>query len=95
MLRTIAKSVAEAVAIVVGAVLCLLLTTYVVERDSFEIGPLLLLALYPLPIGIATLRKHNAVLDIAITNLWLGWTVIGWVFALVWACDTDVEEDFE
>ena len=46
MLRTIATSVAEAVVIVVGAVLCLLLTTYVVERDSFEIGPLLLLALY-------------------------------------------------
>ena len=51
------------------------------------IGPLLLLALYPLPIGVATLRKHNAVLDIAITNLWLGWTIIGWVFALIWACD--------
>ena len=49
----------------------------------------------PLPIGVATLRKDNVVLDIAITNLWLGWTVIGWVFALVWACDTDVEEDFE
>jgi FtsH-binding integral membrane protein len=91
VLRTIATSVAEAIAILLGAALCLFLTSYIVERDSFEMGPLLLLVLYPLPIGIAALRKHNAVLDITVANLWLGWTIIGWIFTLVWACDSNVE----
>lgn len=91
MLRTIAISVAEAIAIVLSTALFFFLISYVVQRDSFEMAPLLLLVLYPLPIAIAALRKHNAVLDIVLTNLWLGWTVIGWFFALIWACDSDVE----
>jgi hypothetical protein len=32
----------------------------------------LILALYPLPIAMASMRKHNAVLAIIVTNLWLG-----------------------
>ena len=94
MLRTIAISFAQAFAIVVGVWLCLSLTSYVVEKDPLYTGPLLILVLYFLPIGVAALRNHNRQLDIIVIDLWLGWTVIGWMLALVWACDSDVEEDY-
>ena len=91
MLRTIGISVAQAVAIVFGAQLCWTLVSYSVENHSFDIGPLLVLLLYPLPIAVAAARKHNALLSIIITNLWLGWTVIGWVVVMIWACNWNVE----
>lgn len=91
MLRTIAISVAQAVVIVLGAELGWFLVGDFVEKHSFDIGPLLILALYPLPIAVASVRKHNAVLAIIVTNLWLGWTVIGWIVALIWACNSNVE----
>jgi hypothetical protein len=91
MLRTIATSVAQATAIVLGALLCLFVTNYILEKDTFDTGPLLILVLYFLPIGVAAMRKHNAMLEIMATTLWLGWTVIGWIVALIWACNTDVE----
>ena len=90
-MKTIATSIAQAVAIVLCAELLWFLIAYFVEHDSFEIGPLLLLVVYPLPIAVAALRKHNATLDIVAFNLWLGWTIIGWVVALIWSCNTDVE----
>jgi hypothetical protein len=91
MLLIIVESVCEALLIVIGAAFLYLTASYLIQRDSFEIGPLVIMVLYPLPIGVATLRKHSRVLDIMITNLWLGWTVIGWMFALLWACDWDTE----
>jgi hypothetical protein len=30
-----------------------------------------------------------------ILDLWLGWTLIGWLVALIWACDTDVQPAIE
>ena len=78
-----------------GAEFCWSLVAYFVEYHSFDLGPLLLLMLYPLPIAVAALRKHNALLSIIVTNLWLGWTVIGWIVALIWACDTNVEADYD
>ncbi|MGA3052838.1 MAG: superinfection immunity protein [Candidatus Korobacteraceae bacterium] len=95
MLRTIAISVAQAAAILLGAWLCVSLTRYVFEKDPFYTGPLLILLFYFLPIGVAALRKHNSLLSIIVTNLWLGWTVIGWIVALIWACDTNVEADYD
>ncbi|MFZ0311605.1 MAG: superinfection immunity protein [Candidatus Korobacteraceae bacterium] len=95
MLRTIASSLAQSLAILLCAGTCFALAGYLVEKHSFDIGPLFLFLLYLLPIGVAALRKHNASLDIIILNLWLGWTLIGWLVALVWACDTDVETAME
>ena len=43
------------------------------------------IALYFAPALAATLHKHPQHGAIAILNLFLGWTVIGWVAALVWA----------
>ena len=38
-----------------------------------------------LPTIIAVRRKHTNALGIFLVNLFLGWTLIGWVVALVWA----------
>ena len=44
------------------------------------------LALFFLPFFIALVRKHKNTLAIFLLVLFLGWTFIGWVGALVWAC---------
>lgn len=43
------------------------------------------LALYFLPLIIAIKRKHNNALGIGLLNFFLGWTLLGWVGALIWA----------
>ena len=43
------------------------------------------LVLYFIPAGIAAIRKHNQTMAIFLVNLLLGWTVLGWVIALIWA----------
>lgn len=42
-------------------------------------------AFYMLPTIEAKLRDHTNVASIALVNLFLGWTLLGWVAALVWA----------
>jgi hypothetical protein len=46
----------------------------------------LLLATYFIPAIVAGARKHHNAGAIFMLNLLLGWTLIGWVGALVWAC---------
>lgn len=43
-----------------------------------------------LPTGVAKIRNHPNTLAIFLLNLFLGWTFIGWVAALLWACATPV-----
>lgn len=43
------------------------------------------LVLYFLPFIIATQRDHRNTIAIALLNLFLGWTLLGWVAALCWA----------
>jgi hypothetical protein len=46
----------------------------------------LLIATYFLPLVIALMRgPHRQTLAIGLLNLLLGWTLVGWVVALVWA----------
>ena len=45
---------------------------------------LITLIIYFLPGIIAILQKRNKSTAIFILNLLLGWTIIGWVAALVW-----------
>jgi len=40
---------------------------------------------YFAPLWIALLRHHPDAVGIATFNLLLGWTVIGWLLAMVWA----------
>ena len=44
-----------------------------------------LLGSYFLPTIIAMIRSHPNVVAIGLLNLFLGWTVFGWVGALVWS----------
>ena len=48
--------------------------------------------LYLFPTGIAMLRKHNNATAIFALNFLLGWTMIGWVAALVWSLTADTEK---
>ena len=45
----------------------------------------LLLLIYFIPGIIAFMRKHPNAMAIVLLNLFLGWTFLGWVAALVWA----------
>ncbi|ROM94674.1 hypothetical protein BK658_17670 [Pseudomonas brassicacearum] len=42
-------------------------------------------AFYMLPTIEAWLREHPNLTSIALLNLFLGWTLLGWVAALVWS----------
>jgi hypothetical protein len=44
---------------------------------------------YFLPSIIALARGKRDATAIAVLNLFLGWTLIGWVMSLVWAFTTD------
>ena len=46
--------------------------------------------LYFLPTIIAFARNKRDTTSILLLNLFLGWTAIGWVIALVWAVKNDV-----
>jgi hypothetical protein len=52
---------------------------------------LLMLFAYLVPTMVATSRSHRQSLPIFVINVFLGWTLIGWVVALAWACSTDVD----
>ena len=43
-----------------------------------------LILLYFLPSIIAINKKNKNIVTIIIINLFLGWTVIGWIFTLIW-----------
>jgi len=48
------------------------------------------LILYFLPSIIAAARSKRDTLAIFLLNLFLGWSVIGWIVALIWAAKNDV-----
>jgi hypothetical protein len=43
-----------------------------------------------LPSIIALVRSKRDITAIVLLNFFLGWTMIGWVVALIWAVKTDV-----
>lgn len=45
--------------------------------------------MYFLPSLIALARNKRDILAIFLLNLFLGWSVIGWIVALVWAAKND------
>lgn len=46
---------------------------------------LVLAVIYFIPLTVARRRRHPNTVAIGILNLFLGWTFLGWVAALVWA----------
>ncbi len=57
--------------------------------DLFAPGPLTLfvigMAFYLLPTALALYRNCQDTVWIAVTNVFLGWTIFGWVVSLGWA----------
>lgn len=55
---------------------------------------LAIVVLYMLPTLIAFGREHPRRQDIALVNILLGWTLIGWVAVFLWASLTHIESEF-
>ena len=51
------------------------------------------LAIYFIPVVIAYVRKHNNILPIALLTIFIGWTFFGWLAALLWSLNSDIQED--
>lgn len=69
------------------AAICLLLVFILVEPNlGFAIsGLIFVFSMYFLPTLIADHRKSQSIWGIFLLNLLMGWTLIGWIFALVWS----------
>ena len=68
-----------------------------IENWLVVLVPLFLIA-YFIPFFVATGRRHRFTTAIGLINLLFGWTVIGWVAAIIWAVNRDVrgqEDDTE
>jgi predicted small integral membrane protein len=50
------------------------------------------IAIYLLPTLLAMSRNRRQAMAIGVLNVFLGWTFLGWVVALVWACMEDRTE---
>ncbi len=46
---------------------------------------LICLFIYFFPTYMAFIREHKNKVPILILNMFLGWTVLGWIVALIWA----------
>jgi hypothetical protein len=46
--------------------------------------------MYFLPSIVALARSKRDIVSIVLLNFFLGWTMIGWVVALVWSLKSDV-----
>jgi uncharacterized membrane protein YqaE (UPF0057 family) len=53
--------------------------------------PLFLVA-YFIPFFVAAGRRHRFTTAIGLINLLLGWTILGWLGAMIWAINRDVQE---
>ena len=47
------------------------------------------IGLYFLPIIVAAVKRKENMLGIVLLNVLAGWTLIGWIIALVWAFSPD------
>ena len=55
---------------------------------------LAIVVIYMLPTLIAFGREHPRRQDVALVNILLGWTLIGWIAVFLWAALTHVESEF-
>jgi len=59
------------------------------ERRKDRAVLIVVTLLYFLPTVIALSRGHLSGLAIFLLNLFLGWTVIGWLIAFIWSCTSN------
>ena len=50
---------------------------------------LFILSLYFIPIFIAIFKKKANLVPVFLINFLFGWTLVGWVVSLIWACKND------
>lgn len=55
------------------------------ESIAQGLGIAFLIFLYFLPSIVAEINKHRQFQAISTLNLLLGWTLIGWIIALIWS----------
>lgn len=56
--------------------------------EYFKLFPKILIfaMIYFMPSIVGRNRDHKSKLAIFVLNLTLGWTLVGWLVALIWAC---------
>lgn len=54
---------------------------------------IIIMAIYFLPAFVANDKKHPQAGAISVLNFFLGWTLIGWVVALAWACTNQEQKE--
>lgn len=47
---------------------------------------------YVLPLMLAVKNRHPSAAGVAVVNIFLGWTMVGWVIALAWAVSSPVRK---
>jgi Superinfection immunity protein len=52
------------------------------------VGSIFGICLLFVPTGVAKIRNHPHAHAICLLNLFLGWTLVGWVASLFWSCTT-------
>ena len=57
------------------------------------VSTLISLNIYLIPTYVARIREHHNKVPIMILNIFLGWTFVGWVVALIWATTTVIKSD--
>ena len=67
---------------VIFAILAIVLSIFM---GSSGVGAAFLISIYMFPAYLAQSRGHRNGDSIGTMNLFLGWTVIGWIACLIWA----------
>lgn len=58
--------------------------------DAGGVTLIIMLFVYFIPYAIAHSRKHRSASAILLVNVLLGWTLIGWLWALIWSLTGNV-----
>lgn len=68
-------------------------SAFLMSNEVFSLfGVCLFLCVYFLPSIIAFRRDHHNDIPIVLMNIFLGWTFIGWVVALIWSASHVIRE---
>ena len=68
-------------------------TEYIIYAIAAIIALALAVTLYILPFIIAAVRNHQNKKSILLINVFLGFTSIGWLVALIWAFLDDIKKE--
>jgi uncharacterized membrane protein YqaE (UPF0057 family) len=72
--------------IAIGIIFFVLLVLLTIGLGTSGVWIALLIALYFLPTMQAYYNDKKQLSAIGTLNLLLGWTILGWIFCIVWAC---------